>query len=530
VQFEIFVMHDAEDIVHPLSFKYFNYLMPRMHMVQLPVFALEWQNARWVAGIYIDEFAENHSKDLRARELLNGTVPSAGVGTALSRAAIEFLRQKHQQQVFDVRSLTEDYQLGLQLREMQGKKIFLQQAVERVELRRHWLTGRQVQRKIRDPIATREFFPNHFAAAVRQRARWIMGIAIQGWRIGWTDSLGANYCLFRDRKGLVTNLLTIAGYPIVIYWCIVWLVEWLNPRVAIPPLIASTEIYATLMWIVLGLLCWRLLNRVMAVGLSYGPAQALYAVPRLVVGNIVNFWASVQAIRRYLASRISGRTPEWTKTAHAYPNEDQLRLFHRKLGDLLLDRRLITTHQLEDALAEQKQSGKKLGEILVARGVLWEEDLVSVLAHQLNLKSVEIDPYATPPELLSQVPESLARDYRVYPLGTEGNALLLATDANPPVARQQELEARLGRPLVFRLAATPDIQFAIARGYALNRILAAAPGNRLGERLVKAGKITPEQLREALRQQKRANRPLGEVLESMHVVTREEVSEALSKS
>ena len=382
VQFDIFVMHDAEDIIHPLSFKYFNYLIPRVHMIQLPVLALEWKNARWVAGIYIDEFAELHSKDLRARELLADAVPSAGVGTALSRTAVDFLRQKHQQQVFDIRTLTEDYQLGLQLRELQGKKIFLQQAVERVEARRNWLTGRPVNRKVRDLIATREFFPNHFAAAVRQRSRWIMGIALQGWRMGWTDSLGANYFLFRDRKGLLTNLLTITGYPIVIFWLVVWLAEILNPDVVIPPLIENHEIYATLMWIVLGLLLWRLINRVAAVNRIYGIGQALLSIPRLVVGNFVNFWATIQAIRRYIHSRISGKAPEWVKTAHAYPTDDQLRLFHRKLGDLLLDRRLITTRQLAQALDEQKKSGKKLGEILVDMKVITAEDVAGALSRQ----------------------------------------------------------------------------------------------------------------------------------------------------
>lgn len=382
VQFDIFVMHDAEDIIHPLSFKYFNYLIPRVHMIQLPVLALEWKNARWVAGIYIDEFAELHSKDLRARELLADAVPSAGVGTALSRTAVDFLRQKHQQQVFDIRTLTEDYQLGLQLRELQGKKIFLQQAVERVEARRRWLTGRPVNRKVRDLIATREFFPNHFAAAVRQRSRWIMGIALQGWRMGWTDSLGANYFLFRDRKGLLTNLLTITGYPIVIFWLVVWLAEILNPDVVVPPLIENHEIYATLMWIVLGLLLWRLINRVAAVNRIYGIGQALLSIPRLVVGNFVNFWATIQAIRRYIHSRISGKAPEWVKTAHAYPTDDQLRLFHRKLGDLLLDRRLITTRQLAQALDEQKKSGKKLGEILVDMKVITAEDVDDALSRQ----------------------------------------------------------------------------------------------------------------------------------------------------
>jgi adsorption protein B len=528
VQFDIFVMHDAEDIVHPLSFKYFNYLMPRVHMIQLPVLALEWRHARWVAGIYIDEFAELHSKDLRAREFLTNTVPSAGVGTALSREAIEFLRRKHQHQVFDIRSLTEDYQLGLQLRDMQGKNIFLQQMVERVEARRHWLTGLQVHCRIRDLIATREFFPNNFADAVRQRSRWIMGIAIQGWRMGWTDSLGANYWLFRDRKGLITNLLTLAGYPIVIFWGVVWLLEWLNPNVVIPPLIGSREIYATLMWIVMGLLLWRLINRVVAVGRIYGIGQALLSAPRLVVGNAVNFWATVQAIRRYIRHRISGKAPEWIKTDHAYPTDDQLLLFHRKLGDLLLDRRLITTRQLEQALQEQKKSGLKLGNILMAQGVLWEEDLVSVLAHQLNLKSSEIDPYAASPELLQQITESIARTYRIYPLGIEGNKLLLATDSTTTMARQNEMEELLGRPVAFRMTSSADIQFALARGYALERIVTAAPGERLGELLVKSGKITPDQLREALRRQKRDNHPLGEVLVAMNIITSTDATKALS--
>lgn len=527
IEFDIFVMHDAEDIVHPLSFKYFNYLMPRVHMIQLPVFALEWSKARWVAGIYIDEFAEFHSKDLRARELLARTVPSAGVGTALSREAIEFLRRRHRQQVFDIRSLTEDYQLGLQLREMQGRKIFLQQSVERVVPGRHWLTGRPYQRKIFDPIATREFFPNTFTAAVRQRARWIMGIALQGWRMGWTDSLGANYCLFRDRKGLLTNLLTLAGYPIILFWLVVWVAEWLNPDLLFPPLVEPDEIWFSLMWIVLGLLCWRLINRMASVWWHYGVWQGLLSAPRLVVGNVVNFWATVQAIRRYIHSRVSGQAPVWGKTDHAYPSDDQLRLFHRKLGDLLLDRRLITTRQLEAAMERQKKTGRKLGVILVEMGVLWEEDLVAVLAQQNNMQSVEIDPYATPPELLQRVPEKLARMHRMFPLGYDGNTILLATHLTATLERRPEFESMLGQPVAFRMAAAPDIEFALARAYAMVRVAAAPAGERLGERLIKSGLITPEQLREALRRQKRENRPLGEILVDMKVVTADKVKEVL---
>ncbi len=528
IEFAIFVMHDAEDIIHPLSFKYFNYLIPRVHMIQLPVFALEWHKTGWVAGIYIDEFSELHSKDLRARELLSRTVPSAGVGTALSRTAITFLRGRHRQQVFDIRSLTEDYQLGMHLRELQGKKIFLQQAVERIVPGRHWLTRRPIQRKILDHIATREFFPNNFRSAVRQRARWIMGIAIQGWQIGWTNSLAINYYLFRDRKSLLTNLLALAGYPIVLCWIGFELARWLHPDLLIPSLIETKEIWFVLMLIVLGLLAWRLLNRMASVWRHYGIRQGLWSAPRLAVGNVVNFWATIHAIRRYLHGRITGQTPAWGKTEHAYPSADQLRMFHRKLGDLLLDRRLISTQQLETALANQKQTGAKLGKILIDMGVLWEKDLVSVLAQQSNLQAVEIDLYQTRPELLRKVPRELAQQYRIFPLGYEGDTLILATDLNSTLEAAKELERLLAGTLTFRLTSSYDIDFAIARGYALQT--KPKPSRlRLGEQLLQKGLITPEQLREALRRQKRDNRPLGEILIEMKLFAPEDIKKALAE-
>ena len=79
---------------------------------------------------------------------------------------------------------------------------------------------------------------------------------------------------------------------------------------------------------------------------------------------------------------MAGKVPEWGKTAHAYPSEDQLRTFRRKLGDLLLDRRLITAAELERALETQRMEGGKLGEILVRMGVLESDALTLVLEQQ----------------------------------------------------------------------------------------------------------------------------------------------------
>jgi hypothetical protein len=78
-----------------------------------------------------------------------------------------------------------------------------------------------------------------------------------------------------------------------------------------------------------------------------------------------------------------------------------------------------------------------------------------------------------------------------------------------------------------------DIDFAISRGYP--RAKAAQPpappaGGRLGQRLLKQGLIGQEDLVRALRQQKRSNQKLGEVLVDMKLITPENLSEELDKS
>ena len=81
VQFAGVVLHDSEDVLHPLELQLFNYLLPRKDMIQLPVTSLEREWWELVAGTYMDEFAEWHAKDLVVRESVTGLVPSAGVGT-----------------------------------------------------------------------------------------------------------------------------------------------------------------------------------------------------------------------------------------------------------------------------------------------------------------------------------------------------------------------------------------------------------------------------------------------------------------
>src|SRR3954466_14277963 len=88
IQFAGVVLHDSEDVLHPLELKFYNYLLPRKDMIQLPVASLERGLGELVAGTYMDEFAEGHGKEMMVRESVAGTVPSAGVGTCFSRRAL----------------------------------------------------------------------------------------------------------------------------------------------------------------------------------------------------------------------------------------------------------------------------------------------------------------------------------------------------------------------------------------------------------------------------------------------------------
>ncbi len=526
VEYEFFVMHDAEDLVHPLSLKYFNYLMPRMDFIQLPVFPLEGRWYDFVTGIYMDEFAENHTKDMRVREYLAAYLPSAGVGTAISRRAINYLASQNKNQVFNIDTLTEDYEMGLHLRDLEGKKIFLQQRVERVETRRSPWTGKMREYRVLEPVATREFFPHRFMAAVRQRSRWILGIGLQGWGMGWTKQLNSDYCLYRDRKAVLANLLTVVGYVVALYWLICLVLRLTVPTIQIPPLIARGEVFAMAVFAILGLLLWRLANRVVYTWRIYGFLHALMVPPRLIFANILNFCATWLAIRRYVAARVANQVPAWGKTAHAWPTEEQLRQYHLKLGDLLLERRLVTATQLEEALKEQSATGEKLGTILIRRGVLWDEDLVFALARQRHVDAVEIDPFSVSEDLLKLVPLELAERYQVYPLAWEGEAVVLAADDRVDVNRDG-LAAELGRKVIFRLCSPIDLHFALYCGY--RPPVAGHPlSDRLGARLLRSGKITESQLKEALRRQKRTGMRIGDVLVNMQVISLGEVEHELS--
>ncbi len=293
------VLHDAEDLVHPLELRLFDRLIGDHGAVQVPVQPIPDPASPWIAGHYGDEFAESHGKELLVRQAVGAAVPLAGVGCAINRMALARMATAHGGKPFDGGSMTEDYEMGLRLGAMGERTLFVR------------LPEAEGSRAV---IASRGQFPTSLDAAVRQKARWLGGIALAGWdRLGWHGGWGERWFRLRDRKGPLAAVLLVAGYLAALLWGQLWLAEQLGA----PPAPRPTPTLLGLLQLNLFFLWWRICMRIAFTSEAYGWGEGLASVPRILAANLVTVLAMARAIRLHL----SGGPKTWEKTAHTFPTD-----------------------------------------------------------------------------------------------------------------------------------------------------------------------------------------------------------------
>ncbi|MDE3131637.1 MAG: MSHA biogenesis protein MshE, partial [Acidobacteriota bacterium] len=96
-----------------------------------------------------------------------------------------------------------------------------------------------------------------------------------------------------------------------------------------------------------------------------------------------------------------------------------------KLGELLREQNAVSAAQLEQALAEQKRSGRKLGRVLTDLGILTEDALHQALARHLRLPYVDLRQMTLDPQVVRLLPESHARRFRALVLQSDKRGLLV---------------------------------------------------------------------------------------------------------
>ena len=289
------VLHDAEDCPHCDELSVFDRLIEKCMAVQLPVIPVRVPGSIWVSGHYCDEFAEAHAKSLVVREAVGAAIPLAGVACAIDRNFLGRIAIQRGSGPFDQATLTEDYELGLHIGESGGRVIMAR-----------LLDGHG------DLVGTRACFPHTINTSVRQKSRWLTGIALAGWdRLGWRGSISEMWMRIRDRRSTIAAIILMIAYGSMILTGILAIAQLIGVYTMSP----VSPLLGGLLTASLIVLVWRMLTRALFVGHLYGVAEGLLSIPRVLVANIIAMLAARKAIVNY-TRHCFGMPLTWDKTRH----------------------------------------------------------------------------------------------------------------------------------------------------------------------------------------------------------------------
>ncbi|HEX2543793.1 MAG TPA: glycosyl transferase family protein, partial [Ramlibacter sp.] len=536
VEFAGVVLHDSEDVLHPLELKFFNYLLPRMDMVQLPVASLEREWYELVAGTYMDEFAESHAKEMVVRESVSGMVPSAGVGTCFSRKALLALVGSTRNKPFNIDSLTEDYDVGMRLAQLNMKSIFGVFPVTFHINRTSWASSRKRELLMQMPLCVREYFPDNFRAAYRQKARWVLGIGLQSWeQIKWRgQSTAARYLLLHDRKGVITSFVSILAYILVAHFIVFHVglaTGWWHAYY--PSLFQEGSIWRTMIYINAFFLAIRAAHRVYFTSALYGWEHGLMALPRMVVGNFVNCMAVARAWKMFLGYLFKGNRLAWDKTAHEFPSSSQLARRRQRLGELLTSWNAVEPARLEMALEKQSGEGLPLGRVLVSNGWLDEETLAEAIAYQADLPRAHLSAELVRKHA-NDMPVDLAVRHRAVHMGlNKHNRPILAVTSPLTEPQLAEITERIGQEPVQRIAREGELAMALRllRDDTQDAKATAVPtGPLLGDMLIERGLLRRDEFDSAMQAYKpNEHGRIGDYLVERGVIAREMLEQVVQE-
>jgi MSHA biogenesis protein MshE len=118
-----------------------------------------------------------------------------------------------------------------------------------------------------------------------------------------------------------------------------------------------------------------------------------------------------------------------------------------QLGSALIKHGYLTQSKLNDALAEQKRTGRMLGRVLIENKYVTEEQMARVIAEQQGLTFVDLRRFEIDPDIVSVLTEIQARRYKAIVLEDRGDSYLVGLADPSNLRDQDELSALIGRPL-----------------------------------------------------------------------------------
>lgn len=135
------------------------------------------------------------------------------------------------------------------------------------------------------------------------------------------------------------------------------------------------------------------------------------------------------------------------------------------IGTVLLERGVISQEQLEDAIAQQRETGERLDRVLVRMGVVSQDQVLQTIGDQFHLDVVDLDAIAVEAKVLSTLPASLVHKQRCVPISSENGTLTIATSDPFELSVLDELRLLTGKSIELVLADEEGLQRFIRANY-----------------------------------------------------------------
>ena len=195
-----------------------------------------------------------------------------------------------------------------------------------------------------------------------------------------------------------------------------------------------------------------------------------------------------------------------------------------KLGDILVEAKLLTNEQLKTALDYQKKTGLKLGEVLEKLGFVAEDEILACLANQQSMEIVNLRNIIIPNALVKKIPLQLIEKYNIIPVGIKGDTLTIATSDPTDYEAVEQVQLLTDLKVDMVLATTTEIKIAIRDVFQPAHRKAKEKNDILDEL---SG--TPKNKKKPVNSDEILNYPLTRLLIEKNIITESEILEKIEE-
>lgn len=166
----------------------------------------------------------------------------------------------------------------------------------------------------------------------------------------------------------------------------------------------------------------------------------------------------------------------------------------KKIGNLLVEKGLITIAQLEEGLKQQRITGRRLGELLVGMGLITEEQLIETVSERLTIPKLSLKSMVIDPRVTQRISVDIARRYTLIPIFEIGTTLTLAMADPLNIIAIDEIKYLTGLSIKRAIASSTEIKEAIDENYSVADSISEIIGSGEGEVSQGAEEVTVDQV------------------------------------